>query len=401
MAVNLIPRPLSIQGYQLWDVRKLITIAALLCWMAMACSPVSVGPAVKPCTPKGDGTTTVGSPPFSSGELWLLHTRTVADGGRFQSQVWAVKSDGTSERMLFSVGSKVLSLAMRPDGKKLAFIGSEWELSNRGIDRSDTSGGGNVWFVDRDGRELRQITNDAHAHSNLSWSPNGQNLAYFSANEGRPELHVLSSEGTNHRVVASNPPTINPTYSWSPDGCRLAFTLVDGRQTEIYVDWVDGTERRNLSRRPDDVDFDPQWSPDGSRIGFVSIPLQGTAGRSLWLMGSDGRDQKRLGIPAPGHLAWSPDGSFLAFAGGDGGNVSIFMADVRSAEVKRLTSTGGNDFMPTWSPDGKRIAFISDRDGVGSATDLWVVVADGSSVTRLTRSGVNFPQTVIWTELNP
>jgi Tol biopolymer transport system component len=78
--------------------------------------------------------------------------------------------------------------------------------------------------------------------------------------------------------------------------------------------------------------------------------------------------------------AWSPDSTTIAFVGRVDGNDDIYLLELASGGITRLTDDGAIDSMPAWSPDGKHIVFISDREG---PYDLWVMRADGSGQTLL------------------
>lgn len=78
---------------------------------------------------------------------------------------------------------------------------------------------------------------------------------------------------------------------------------------------------------------------------------------------------------------WSPDGTKAAFASNEGGTWSIYLIDLETNEVKRLTDDQANDASPSWSPDGERILFSSDRSG---QWEIYVMRADGSEVRQLT-----------------
>lgn len=103
-------------------------------------------------------------------------------------------------------------------------------------------------------------------------------------------------------------------------------------------------------------------------------------------MDADGANQKRLAshIVVKSTRGWTSDGTRIAFAAVADCDVEINVVDVSSGEVKRVTSSPGEDRDPCWSPDGTRLAFSSTRDG---APQIYVMSADGSGVQRLTSSG--------------
>jgi TolB protein len=153
---------------------------------------------------------------------------------------------------------------------------------------------------------------------------------------------------------------------------------------------ADGRNQRRLTKTPIGMIF--QWSPDGSRFVFQSSgedgnnkAKDGTASSAIYVMKSDGTEQKRL-TPIEnndGFPSWSPDGKQIAFCSNRNGNMDIFVMNADGSDVRRLTSNEANDSVPTWSPDGKQIAFTSSRES-GTA---YTVNADGTQESSLAVRG--------------
>jgi TolB protein len=131
----------------------------------------------------------------------------------------------------------------------------------------------------------------------------------------------------------------------------------------------------------------PDWSPDGSRIVLVGndgLIVQSVDGKESWQLTTDPYDT------TPG---WSPDGSKVAFIHRQHDHWEIYVADLNTAKVTRLTDTPAmtdsatlvdtiatNSVSPAWSPDGKYIAFLTNRTG---EWQIWVMKADGSEAAPL------------------
>lgn len=152
---------------------------------------------------------------------------------------------------------------------------------------------------------------------------------------------------------------------------RIAFMAWPSGPPNIFSAKPDGTDVTRLTSGPAQ-DAHPAWSPDGSKIAFASDRVLGNGQTDIYVMDADGTDVMRLTTEATGPAhpvgsrlpAWSPDGTRIAFVSDRAdprGDVWVMNAD-GSRQVD-LTPSAGADSYPAWSPDGTRIAFVSDRGG--------------------------------------
>jgi Tol biopolymer transport system component len=160
---------------------------------------------------------------------------------------------------------------------------------------------------------------------------------------------------------------------------RIAFTRYQGGDWEIFAINPDGTGLANLTNNNRD-DYWPDWSADGTKIAFIGD------GGDLYTMNADGSGQTKLldytcnRCRAP---SWSPDGSRIAFNYDHDGNSDIYLIDADGTDLTRLTRNAGVDVQPAWSPDGTQITFKSRRHRKG-AGDIYVMNVDRTGLTRLT-----------------
>lgn len=171
-----------------------------------------------------------------------------------------------------------------------------------------------------------------------------------------------------------------------------------GEDFDIYVSDASGDGFVDLSRN-DAWDSGAVFSPDGRRIAFWtdrhgdrSVPL-GYRNVEIYVMDADGSNVRRLthheGWDA--HPSWSNDGRRIAFDSWRDGTGDIYVMDAADGSgVVNLTNTDFQDAFPIWSPDGRHILFASKRDRE-TQHDLYVMRADGSDVRQLTTSGYNVP----------
>ena len=196
-------------------------------------------------------------------------------------------------------------------------------------------------------------------------------IAFSAQTENGWDIFVVNPDGTGLRPLVAGPDDeIYPT--WSPDGRRLAFITQREDMGNLHIIEADGSDRDEIYGAPVPL-FPPAWSPDGSRIaiadanGRLVVWEQLEDGRSQYAAQS-------LGIPILGSPAWSPDGNHLAFAGGQERPQSyeehpqIYVWNPERTALSRVTDMTGGPVAPTWSPDGSRIAFTNGWDGPGCAS---------------------------------
>ncbi|MCA9673854.1 MAG: PD40 domain-containing protein [Kofleriaceae bacterium] len=177
-------------------------------------------------------------------------------------------------------------------------------------------------------------------------------------------------------------PAGNFEPSLSPDGKRVAFTSSRDGDAEIYVMDLGGGHLQRLTAFHRD-DWGAAWSPDGAWIAFVS---DREGGPRIFLVHPDGTGARHLhdGDAAGEELAptWSPDGRRVAYTVSTRDGASeVWIADVAAATATRLSAPGARDEAPAWSPDGAHLVYASTRD---RRIDLWIARADGTAESRLT-----------------
>ena len=178
--------------------------------------------------------------------------------------------------------------------------------------------------------------------------------------------------------------------SFSPDGRTIAYRSEHPGDAEIRVVAVGTREDRALTENIA-VDWSPSFSPDGRTIAFATD--RGGFTTHVAVMPAGGGSARILAPSVQGEYpTWSPDGEHLAFASQVGSSYDIFVVVADgSGEPENLTGDPAHDFLPAWSPDGSTIVFQSDRCANGERTDLYSMDADGSAVRRLTRGFAEHP----------
>jgi TolB protein len=252
--------------------------------------------------------------------------------------------------------------------------------------------------VDDDGSEPRRSSNRLQ-HEKIVFA-HGQ------------EIFVVHPDGTGLRQLTGNTETYESSPAWSPEGRLIAFIrsprgpgeLDSPPSEEIHVMDADGSNERRLTRNSVE-ERTPRWLPDG-RIAFVSCPewRAGTEQRpscSLVAIRADGTGREVLaGLGAAAGLGdVSRDGRRVLYVEIEGQShyqeFEIVEMNLDGTGRRELTDNDTGDSAPAWSPDGSRIAFMSNRaesapctthDCVGYTNELYVMDADGSDATRLTET---------------
>ena len=248
---------------------------------------------------------------------------------------------------------------------------------------------------------LTEKRSDGIYHLAPALSPDGSRVAYFSEKDfysvdlfladgvtGKVERRILKSG------ISSNYETyrfLNSQANWSPDGKFLAFAAKRGPRDDILiVDVERNKEVKRIELKLSGVTT-PSWSPDGKQLVFTGYE----GGLSdLYIVNRDGSGLRQLTEDkyADLHPVWSPDGNSIAFATDRGpdtdfrtlafGNFRIALYDLATGSVRLLDRMdNGKNVSPQWSPDGRALAFVSDRNGV---SNVFLYDLEANDVYQLT-----------------
>lgn len=256
---------------------------------------------------------------------------------------------------------------------------------------SDRGGRGTkeIWAMDADGSNQRQLTKFGSISTMPAVSPDNQRLAFTTYAEGQPRIKVMSLETFRFLPFFNPAASLNATPSFTPDGKKILFaSSVGGYSSQIYIanESGGGLDRLSNSRA---IEVEPKVNPKtGSDIVFVS----GRGGpQQIYRMNIDGAGVERLtnGEGEAANPAWHPNGQHILFKWTRGfapGNWNIFVMDVASRDTVQLTHGAGRNENPTWAPDGRHLVFSSNRSG---RFQIYTMLVDGTEVRQLTTSGNN------------
>jgi TolB protein len=284
-----------------------------------------------------------------------------------------------ADEIIFRLGGGIQGIAET----KIAFVSSR-------------TGHKEIWIMDYDGSNQRQLTHLGSIALSPRLSPDGSRVAY-SALSGRGWNIVMYSLVLNRAVAFPHFGGTNLSPAWSSNGQQLAFSSSRTGDPEIFVCDNDGTHLRRVTAYHG-PDVSPVWNPKtGSQIAWVS----GRTGLpQIYIMASDGTNPQRM--TDQGYAvspSWSPNGQFLAFAWirhygpGMPGAQDIYIMDIATKRIVQLTHEAGRNDFPSWSPDGRHIVFQSNRNG---GNQIWTMLADGAQQRQLTTAGRNMQPNWSW-----
>jgi TolB protein len=231
---------------------------------------------------------------------------------------------------------------------------------------------------------IRRLT-DVQGDDFPAWSPNGAQFAFVRFRHGTGSIYVADAYGNGIRLVARD------AYSpaWSPDGTQIAFAKEIGikRGCGLYLMHPDGSDVRLVTNRlcPSGI----SWSPDATQIAFAGWAGYGPYGSprpiKIDIIRPDGTGLRSISAGPTNDVSpsWSPDGKQIAFESGMGGYSagSIVIVNADGSNARRFTPGDLLVFSPTWSPDGQWLAYAS---GTSTTLSIFLMRPDFSDIRRIT-----------------
>ncbi|HVT46480.1 MAG TPA: hypothetical protein VHD57_01730 [Vicinamibacterales bacterium] len=241
-----------------------------------------------------------------------------------------------------------------------------------------------IYLSDYDGANQRRFTVNRHLNIAPAWSPDGRLLAYTSWLTGPPDIYVanLAQPGRAlERPAHGSLAVQNWLPAWSPDGTKLAFVSTRAGNSDVWVVNRDGSGLQNLTNTPG-IDSAPTWSPDGGKIAFTS-DRAGT--KQLWVMSANGTGKQLLVSQQVDRPTWSRL-NFIAFTLGTGPGYEIAIYDFNTSSIRVLTDGRGKNESPAVAPNGRHVAFVTNRWG---KEQIAIVDVAGGGIRQITTTGNN------------
>jgi TolB protein len=306
------------------------------------------------------------------GKTYTGSLRTLTDGGRVYAHNIADEVHKT-QRNLRGVARTKLAFSSDRDGARMKGPVGDRDISN-------------IYQSDYDGANQARLTVNRSIDIAPAWSPDGSVLAYTSYRTGYPDI-ILQS------LREARPPT-NPARgtvethnflpAWSPDGTKLAFMSNRDGNPEIYVINRDGSNLRRITNHPG-ADVTPTWSPTGTQLAFTS---DRSGPPQVYIVNLDGTGLVRISEESYCDRAtWSSAPlNEIAYTSRTGGGYEIRIFDFGTRTSHAITDGIGSNESPAFSPNGRHIAFVSDRTG---RPNIYTIGRDGKDLRQITKNGSN------------
>ena len=331
-------------------------------------------------------------------------------GGTFH--IWTMKPDGTGVHQVTDGHGDDRDPRFSPDGTKIAFS------SDRAL-----KGSYDIWVADVATGKLTQRTSTPDDEYEPAWSPDGSEIAFVSGiGANATTIEAINASGAIRTLATAPAGAHLNSPSFSPDGKKIAYTQFAGNKSTLMISgsevpntgddvfpfeasWLPGNRilytgngnirltnlnggktenipfqaqvtlnRPPYERKKFDLDsktqkqvkgiVSPALSPDGKRVVFEAL-------NQLWLMDVGGKPQALTNDKFyKEDPAWSPDGKSIAYSSDKAGTEDIYVLDVAAKTEKRVTAFAGSaEYSSAWSPDGKMLAY-QDQDGTTFILDL-------------------------------
>lgn len=268
-------------------------------------------------------------------------------------QVYVMNADGSDPTNLTKDPAGGGGPWWSPDGAQIAFS-------------SQRDGQPDIYLMNADGSDVQQLTDDPALDGFFRWSPDGSKVAFYSFNEDvrgllwlanadlseeTPLLESIHPAGTNVECAGGFP------GGWFPDGQRILYRGSQGATHALQICSVnvDGSDIRVIFSEPDTLSFFPTLSPDATKIAFVTdrdADTDNPGDTEIYVIDVDGGNLRRVtnDDATDTNPTWSPDGQWIAFASDRDGDFEIYIVQSDGKGLRQLTDNTASDSEPAWSP---------------------------------------------------
>jgi dipeptidyl aminopeptidase/acylaminoacyl peptidase len=244
----------------------------------------------------------------------------------------------------------VQNATVSPDGQQVIYTVAHWEAEQDRMERRTR-----VWKVATNGSSpARQITFGERSDGQPQWSPDGKFISFVSSRgnaEAKAQIYLLPADGGEAFKLTDAKENIS-SYVWAPDGTRIAYVATDPRSSD---------EEAAIKKRDDERVFEGDFRYQHAWVVDVATKQATRI--------TEGTQYTLQGPPS-----WSPDGKRFVFGAGAtpmlrDNRRDIYIADVSTKAIEKISNNWGNDSTPKWSPDGSTIAWVSEPNTTPALPD--------------------------------
>jgi len=295
---------------------------------------------------------------------------------------------------------RVTDLQLSPDGSSIAYVVTV-------MDKDANRGASDIWLVAARGGEPRRLTSSPAADMNPRWSPDGRTIAFISSRSGSPQVWRIDPNG-GEAVQVTRISTGASGVVWSPKGTHLAFVssvFPDCPDDESNRKKAEAAEASKVKGRLFDHLLIRHWNAwwDGTRSHLFVVPSSG--GTAVDVTPGD-FDVPPIALGGAQDYAFSPEGTEIAFVRnvdpefrlGLGTNNDVFVTGTAGGVARKLTTNKANDHSPSYSPDGRFLAYLAMARPGFEADKLSLMLFDrqAAAVVNLTGSLDYSVGTFLW-----
>lgn len=253
-------------------------------------------------------------------------------------------------------------------------------LRGRIVFSSNRDGTNQIYVVNADCKSLKQLTCGNGENFSPSWSPDGRHIVFVSTRDGNKEIYVMDKKGKRHKRITFDP-SDDTDPVWMPDGKRILFLSNRSSTANFYTVDIDGEELKMITQFTSGEYGHPSVSGEGDKIIYVSNEF---IGWQLYSYDIASGHKERLTNPPTGNCDpdISNDGEKILYVSRFGmGNSDIWIMDSNGDNGRELISHPALDYNPKFSPDNKYIVFTSERDG---NWNIYIMEIDSRNIMKLT-----------------
>jgi Tol biopolymer transport system component len=225
---------------------------------------------------------------YSPDGRWIAYCSGVTGPGQGVLEIWVMRANGKEQHQVTQTGGVMTFPDFSPDGSKIVFSG-----------RLPGAATPDVFAINTDGTGMVRLTTDPGVDRYAAYSPDGSKVAFNSNRSGIEQVWLMNADGTDQRQLTIDPATKGQLPDWSPDGTRIAYESLATSGGDIYVMDADGSDPMRLNADAAE-DFAPAWSPDETKIAFAS---RRGGGITVYVMNADGSGQHAI---SPGGIQFAP-----------------------------------------------------------------------------------------------